>query len=95
MLADDVIDIATLILAVMFLVSYKNIWLLRSHSYKERLSKKLNGNVLRMPHDRVRDFLLKNGYMLIGIDGRWKARHNKSLINLDELGNIRIYNATV
>ncbi|MDH6373780.1 group II intron reverse transcriptase/maturase [Paenibacillus sp. PastF-3] len=63
---------------------------------KRGLVKQLNGNViLRMPHDRVREFLLKNGYMSIGQDGSWRARHNKPLTNLDELEIIRSYNATI
>jgi group II intron reverse transcriptase/maturase len=58
--------------------------------------RQLSGNVLlAMPHDRVRDFMLKNGFMLIKEDGTWKAKHVTKYLNYSKLEILRTYNSQI
>ncbi|WP_254776993.1 reverse transcriptase/maturase family protein [Paenibacillus sp. yr247] len=59
-------------------------------------SRQLSGNVLlSMPHDRIRDFMLKNDYIIIKEDGTWKAQHVRKLINNSELEILRTFNSQI
>lgn len=48
---------------------------------------------LSLPHEVLRDFMLRNNYILITKDGRWKPRHRPELINADPLEMVMCYNA--
>ncbi|MEF3309388.1 reverse transcriptase domain-containing protein [Paenibacillus sp. GYB004] len=59
-------------------------------------SRQLSGNVLlAMPYDRIRDFMIRNGFILFKGDGTWKATHVKKYLNYTELEIVRTYNAQV
>ncbi|WP_256816084.1 reverse transcriptase domain-containing protein [Cytobacillus sp. Bac17] len=58
--------------------------------------RQLSGNVLlALPHDRIRDFMLKNRFMKIMKDGTWKAIHNPLYINGSDLEIIKTYNSQI
>ncbi|MCR8964171.1 reverse transcriptase domain-containing protein [Brevibacillus halotolerans] len=58
--------------------------------------RQLSGNVLlAMPHDRIRDFMLRNCFMKIKEDGTWKATHVKKYLNYSKLEILRTYNSQI
>lgn len=54
------------------------------------------GNVIfYLPHDCMRDFMLKNRFIKVKADGNWKAIHQPILINLDDIEIISYYNSAI
>ncbi|MEF2246466.1 reverse transcriptase/maturase family protein [Paenibacillus sp. IITD108] len=59
-------------------------------------ARQLSKNVLlAMPHDRIRDFMLRNCFFRIKEDGTWKATHVKKYLNYSELEILRTYNSQI
>jgi group II intron reverse transcriptase/maturase len=50
--------------------------------------------ILHLPHEKMRDYLLKKKYM-VEKDGKWKAIHRTDLIHNDPLEIIATYNAEI
>lgn len=50
--------------------------------------------MLHLPHEKMRDFLFKNQYM-VEKDGQWKAHHRANLIHNDDLEILTSYNAEI
>ncbi|MGM8249628.1 reverse transcriptase domain-containing protein [Clostridium perfringens] len=54
------------------------------------------GNVtFYLPHDCMRDFMLKNKFIKINDDGSWKAIHKPTLVNLEDIEIISYYNSAI
>jgi group II intron reverse transcriptase/maturase len=50
--------------------------------------------MLHLPHEKMRDFLFKNQYM-VEKNGQWKACHRANLIHSDDLEILTTYNAEI
>ncbi|MED0739006.1 reverse transcriptase/maturase family protein [Aneurinibacillus thermoaerophilus] len=48
-----------------------------------------------LPHDAIRNFMLKNGYIVIDKEGNWVARERGKLKNNDDLEIVSIYNSEI
>lgn len=51
--------------------------------------------MLYLPHDCMKDFLIKNDYMTVDQDGTWKPTHRKYLVNHDLIEIISTYNSEI
>ncbi|WP_103110978.1 reverse transcriptase domain-containing protein [Brevibacillus reuszeri] len=61
----------------------------------QRMRSKLNKPFLSIPHEKMRDFLLKKQALVIEQEGTWKSTHRKPLLPIGDYEILCVYNSEI